>query len=849
MPIDGQSASGNGPSSRFRDANRIVSRLKLYFAMLSCFGGLVLAVGQDTESIPVIAVFFSIFGYIFVDWLKLFALPPIAAYAAMALAAVYAVSDFADLSEPGNHQMIAVAQLLVFVQAILMLQRKSRRIFEQLGVFCLLELVVAAVFNNAINYGLLLIPITIIGACALSLLAALSASEGLEVLGDLERDHEAKGFRGRTEASSISISAPESVQSLAAAAVRLPRVALLTLAPSVLLVGAIFFYALPRTTDAARVQGRGNAVVGFSDKLHLEQIGQMLQNTQPVLRLDIKDRSTGRDYRIRGGVYLRGRVLEQYESEPTGRRQIASWESIAPGLITGSQTLPSEYFPVRSTDNNFYDSVLVSVVCEPMRSRSLFAIAPYHRVMNNQDIVHFHDRWTIARRAAEDWVFPRIKYSFGTHAFRQSVQTDLTVRWSKGESVLSPTGAPFFRDSGNAQQKAADYNDELLEYDIDAIPTAANVAENLSISPDGKRLLDYQLAKAMEHYLASTGLYSYTLNLNAESLPGVDPIEQFLAVDKKGHCQYYASALVMMLRSQNIPSRVVVGYHTDEYNELGRHYVARQLHAHAWVEALIDRDQLPNKRIIYGQPSAQQYWLRLDPTPSGGRARDPARGVVQMLDMAQIMWDDYVVDMDSGRQNNALLGGRVSPMSQSYELFVEWLSLKISRIRAGELGGGALASRDLFSWPAAVLGVVMTLVVAVLLRLKIPARIRGRMRRNKAGRIPKPNIQFYAETLDQLARVGIARQASQTPTELETVASDKLAHPMVPSITAPLQLLTSTYYQLRFGSRQTADAALENRGPIEHARQRSSEVVLALEELTQSVDLLMVNSNDTDRAT
>lgn len=847
MSVDAKTLPYDPDADQFADANKIVGRLKLYFATLSCLGGLVLSIGQDTESIPVIAVFFSVFGYVFVDWLKLFALPPIAAYAAMALAAIYAVSNFADLSEPGNHQMVAVAQLLVFVQAILMLQRKSRRIFEQLGVFCLLELVVAAVFNNAINYGLLLIPISIVGACALSLLAALSASEGLEVLGDLDRDPESSGLRGSQAPSSISISAPESVQSLAAAAVRLPRVALLTLAPSVILVGAIFFYALPRTTDAARTQGRGNAVVGFSDKLHLEQIGQMLKSNDTALRLELKDRANGRDYKIRGGVYLRGRVLEVYESDPSGRRQMATWASIQPGLITGSQSLPAEYFPVRATDNNFYDSVVATVVCEPMRSRSLFAVAPYHRVKNERELVHYIDRWTIARRTGEDWVFPRIKYSFGTHAFRNGVQTNLTARWSAGESIMSPAGSFLSRLGGDGGQRATTYIDDLLQYDVDAIPSAARLAENMSIAPDGTRLNDYRLARTMEQYLAGTGLYTYTLNLDADPLPGVDPIEQFLSVDKKGHCQYYASALVMMLRSQNIPARVVVGYHTDEYNELGRHYVARQLHAHAWVEALIDRDQLPQDNIIYGQPPSSQYWLRLDPTPSGGRARDPARGMVQMLDMAQIMWDDYVVDMDAGRQNSALMGNGANPMSQSYELFVEWLSLKISRIRAGELGGGALASRDLFSWPAAVLGVAMTLFVAVLLRLRIPAHIRGRMRRRKSRRVARPNIQFYAETLDQLSRAGIDRQPAQTPVELESVANEKLAHPMVPSIDGPLQLLTSTYYRLRFGSDQGRRAGLENRGPIEHARQRSPEVVLALEELTQRVDLLMVNSNETDR--
>ncbi len=100
--------------------------------------------------------------------------------------------------------------------------------------------------------------------------------------------------------------------------------------------------------------------------------------------------------------------------------------------------LPDEYFPSRSTDQNFYDSVDVAVTCESMRSSSLFAIAPYHRRKSNPDIVHFVDRWTIARRNDEDWVYPRINYTFGTNAFRGGIQSELVARWSQGEEMMSP---------------------------------------------------------------------------------------------------------------------------------------------------------------------------------------------------------------------------------------------------------------------------------------------------------------------------------------------------------------------------------------------------------------------------
>jgi transglutaminase-like putative cysteine protease len=825
--------------------DRVVSRLKLYFACLSCLGGLVLAAGTDNASIPVIAVFFAIFGYVFVDVLQLFALPPIAAYAAMAVAALYSVSDFAELDAPGNQQMEAVAQLLVLVQAILMLQKKSRRIFEQLGVFCLLELIVAAVFNNAISFGLLLVPIGVIGAWALSLLAVLSAAEGLELPAGLEPEESGGWRRHGRPASSIAVSSPESTQSLSAAALRLPRIALTTLAPAVLLVAVIFFYALPRTTDAARVTDRGTALVGFSDQLRLEQIGQMMQSTETAVRMYMTDSSTGQAYKPVGGVYLRGRVLEYYQAQFNSRRNTATWGPAPGGYLAAESRLPAEFNPTRNTDRNFFDSVKVTAICESMRSGSLFTIAPYHRIREESGILHSPDRWTLERREQEDWTYPRITYSFGTHAFRSGVQSELIAR-TGSEAPSAPTLPGRLAEAALRHSRAAEdsqyeeYIEELLAFDAEAMPTAEELARKFVNSRSGERQSDYEIAKEMERYFASGREYGYTLKLDAVSVPGVDPIEQFLAIDKRGHCQYFASALAMMLRSQGIPARIIAGYHTDEFNELGQHYVARQLHAHAWVEALIDRDQLSVHRNLYGQPPADEYWLRLDPTPAGGRIRESGGGVGQVLDMAQNMWDDYVVDMDASRQDNTLLGGGIAPMSGSLKTMVDWFSLKIARIRAGELGGGSLASRDLFSWPAAILGGLLSLLALTLFRVRVPAWIRGRIGRGRSQRAARPTIDFYAETLDQLARVGVRREISQTPAELATAAAEKLQGPLIPPIAAPLGLLTSAYYSLRFGAESSDQGAdLETGRPIEHARVRSDEVQRALGELTHSVDMMM----------
>ncbi|MGB7326802.1 MAG: transglutaminaseTgpA domain-containing protein [Rubripirellula sp.] len=836
------------------DARKIASRLKFFFAVLSCLGGMVLTSGTSFEAITLMAVFFAIFGYVFVDWLELFALPPIAAYAAMGLAAIYCVSDFVDLDAPGNHQMIAVAQLLVFVQGILMMQRKTRRILEQLGVFCLLELIVAAVFNNAINFGLLLVPISIVGAWAISSLAAISALEGLHTNDGLEED---TGYFGKRSepASTISVSATESVQSISSVAMRLPTFTLIALAPAVLLVGTIFFYALPRTTEAARGSRPGQALVGFSDVLRLEQIGEMMQSTAPALRIRLIDRKTGTSYRINEGMYLRGRVLERYSQQ----RASAVWSELNDGMVLYTENLPTEFVPNRSTDKNFYDSVRVQISAESSRSRALFATGPLHRSKSEPDLEYCLDRSTIARRGDDGWNYSRVSYEFGSHAFRKGNQSDLIARLQVNAGSKSPT-APALplsdtefsaeaieRRSNRTLARAAnerrieEYRDALLDFDRDEMPGTAELASNLAQSEDGERKSDSELARQMEQFLATSQDFEYTLNLNAKRYPGMDPIEQFVTIDKRGHCQYFASALAMMLRSEGIPARIVVGYHTDEFNEIGDHYIARQLHAHAWVEALIRKDQLNHNRNVYGQPSSDAYWLRLDPTPSSARFREDPSGVGQVFDMAQNMWDDYVVEMDGKRQEKTFLGQPGNnPLHGSYEKFLERLSTVIGKVRAGELGGGSLAGRNLFSWPAAVLGIGLTLLTAMLLRIQTPKWLRRQRDVRSEEAVAIPTIPFYAQTLDQLSRVGVHRSAAQTPSELAIDATSRLQYPQAPSIKESLEILTKAFYRTRFGG-DLSD--LEPLAKLEHdlspdPGKEPQAVHDALAELTQNVNLL-----------
>jgi hypothetical protein len=89
-----------------------------------------------------------------------------------------------------------------------------------------------------------------------------------------------------------------------------------------------------------------------------------------------------------------------------------------------------------------------------------------------------------------------------------------------------------------------------------------------------------QIAKRLEGDYAYSVEYSRTF--------GKDPVLSFLEDDKRGHCEYFASALALLGRAAGVPTRVVGGYRVAERNALGGYDVVRERNAHAWVEAWVD---------------------------------------------------------------------------------------------------------------------------------------------------------------------------------------------------------------------------------------------------------------------
>ncbi len=206
----------------------------------------------------------------------------------------------------------------------------------------------------------------------------------------------------------------------------------------------------------------------------------------------------------------------------------------------------------------------------------------------------------------------------------------LSYRAGLGPDGLAPApGGPPEFDQGlpgaRAQPAPAEFGSPPAGRDL-ALDGVTREIERLAAEVAGQGPAAERAARLEDHLLVE---YDYTLDLLGSA--SANPVEDFLLRWGRGHCEYFASALVLMLRAQGIPARLVTGYLGGEYNPFEGFYVVRQSNAHAWVEAEL----------------GDGAWAILDPTPPTGRPQVEPAGLGRLLgqayDFLLFRWDQYVL--------------------------------------------------------------------------------------------------------------------------------------------------------------------------------------------------------------
>jgi transglutaminase-like putative cysteine protease len=283
----------------------------------------------------------------------------------------------------------------------------------------------------------------------------------------------------------------------------------------------------------------------------------------------------------------------------------------------------------------------------------------------------------------------------------------------------------------------------------------------------------FECARTIEAYLQMN--YTYQIDVQSE-----DPkryLEEFLFTRRSGNCDYFATAMVYMLRSLGIPARIVTGYYTNEWNDFGHYFVVRQENAHSWVEVWFDS---------FG-------WMTFDPTPAAGLARRVApmpllRQIFWFLDSLKFQWYRYVIDYDIRDQVN--LTRWVQTQSRPW-----WAAAAeaLNSVRNIMSKIGLQPSREV-RMPVLFLLTVLIMALGVVLSLLLRDLVRSRKARKPSlGRYKgEGRVRFYNAILAKLAALGFSRRVQQTPREF--------AYGVVglQPLYCDLIQVTESYYRVRY---------------------------------------------------
>jgi protein-glutamine gamma-glutamyltransferase len=533
----------------------------------------------------------------------------------------------------------------------------------------------------------------------------------------------------------------------------------LLVAAGVLATGIVLFFMIPRVTTGylSSLSLQPGLLTGFSDNVALGQIGEIKKNPAVVMRIRVDG-----DPARASDMHWRGIVLTNFD----GHR----WTTPSQGETVLEPNGDSEYFfgaPPRASDRS--NPLRYTVLMEPIATDAIFVAPPVGAVRGRFGLDSVPP---LGPQPSRGYLLPpggRPNHGYlfvdRTGSLFNPSRNDSKIQYEGTSPLPLATPSDLRKASPNYPDDIRDTYLQLPELD----PRVKKLAEEIT----ARSTNDYDRAANIRRYLIAN--YAYTLNLTAPR--NGDPLAYFLFVRRAGHCEYFATAMTIMLRSIGVPARYVTGFLPGEYNDVGGDYIIRGSDAHAWVEVFFSD---------YG-------WVTFDPTPAGNEQRGFLSRFGLYWDWFQLTWNEWFINYDFSHQLTLGRNARDSTRSwneRARALYRRKQEAILRRILAFD--------RRIEASPYFLPGLLVCLL-ALLIALRGRSMIRfafarWSLRARRGGNLTASLASLeYAEMLRLLEKRGWTKSASQTPLEFAAAIP-------APDLSAPVAQMTELYQSARFGS-------------------------------------------------
>jgi len=628
----------------------------------------------------------------------------------------------------GADPIPVVVEFAALLQVARLATRRGAAHDHQVVLLSLLHLIAGTVLGGGLTY-------------ALALIGFLILTPGALVLSHLRREVEGNYRQGARDRTGMPVDVPRILRSRRVIGRGFLAFTCLLAVP-VFLFTAFLFVLFPRVgftwLTVPAIEPR--RMVGFSDQVDLGGVGTI--RSDPTLVMRVRPHDLPAEPPQRKNLYLRGALFDSYDGR-TWARHGGGAEILQQ---FGELTILRRH-PRRGSDRTLgieLEAIQPPVVFLPgdaVALRVLDGNRPY-------------------------FMQPPIRQ--GTRGGLEYEQTKMTGL--KYEVYLPPKGLVV--PEGSSEQQLARH-----------LTIPRNLSERvrkLTLDMTRGQTEPVGIARALERGLRE----GYRYDLSSPSGAAADPLDHFLFESKRGHCEFYSTAMAMMLRVRGVPSRNVTGFVGGTYNRFGGFYAVRQGDAHSWVEAY-----LPDLG-----------WTRFDPTPPSSAAPQAAtEGFLvmlrEMVEAAAQGWQRNVEGFDLQRQMG---------LARSLRDF----------FRSEDERGASGPKVQHLDWRRVGLVLAAASLIGGLLVWRLRRRRAQKTPREARALSRQRSIELYLKLEAALRARGVPRP-SGTPPRTHAEALEQAGHPVGPETRA----LTDIYLGARYGGDELgADAERSFRARVQALR-------------------------------